>query len=143
MVFDIGIFETFDETKSSWERWLTRFESSYDICALKNDIKLKLLLHFIGIDTFDLLCEKFAPSTPEEKTYEVMKNTLKAIFDPSPLEIVENYRFHLRKQAEDESVEEFSIALRKLALHCKFGNYLDTAYKIDCWRPINSLSRVH
>lgn len=40
---------------------------------------------------------------------------------------MENYRFHLRKQADDESVEEFSIALRKLAIHCNFGAYLSTA----------------
>lgn len=126
---DYSIFEVFDKTKMSWDRWITRFEGSYDIIAPRTDKKQSLLLHYIGMDTYDLLCDKVAPIRPEVKTYEQIKEILKAIFDPTPLEIVENYRFHLRKQADDESVEEFSIALRKLAIHCKFGNYLDTALR--------------
>lgn len=51
------------------------------------------------------------------------------MYDTSLLEIVENYRFHLRKQAEDKTVEEYSIALRHMAIHCNFGNYLDTTLR--------------
>lgn len=126
---DCGIFKYFDKPKMIWDRWLTRFEGSYAILAPKDDKKQGLLLHYIGMETYDLLCDKLALVEPEQKTYERIKSILQKVFDPTPLEIVENYRFHLRKQADDESVEEFSIALRKLAIHCNFGNYLDTALR--------------
>jgi len=44
-----------------------------------------------------------------------------------PLEIAENFTFHQRKQQDDESVQQYVIALRKLSIHCKFGDYLNTA----------------
>lgn len=126
---DYSIFEIFDKSKMSWDRWITRFEGSYQIISPREDKKQSLMLHYIGMETYDLLCDKVAPVKPEDRTYEQLKAILKAIFDPTPLEIVENYRFHLRKQADDETVEEFSIALRKLAIHCKFDHYLDTALR--------------
>lgn len=126
---DYSIFEYFDKSKVQWVRWLTRFEGAYAIIAPKSDQKKSLLLHYIGTDTYDLLWDKLAPTTPEAKTYEQLVEILKNVFDPTPLEIVENYRFHLRKQADDETVEEFSIALRKLAIGCKFDTYLDTALR--------------
>lgn len=126
---DYSIFEMFDKAKMTWVRWITRFKGSYQIISPREDKKKSLLLHYIGMETYDLLCDKLAPTTPEEKTYDQIISIHKQIFDPLPLEIVENYRFHLRKQADDGSVEESSIAIRKLAIHCKFGAYLDTALR--------------
>lgn len=96
---DFSVFEKFDKTKMSWERWITRFEGSYDIVGPTEDKKKSLLLHYMGMETFDILCDKLAPAKPAEKTYEQIRDILQAFYDPKPLEIVENYRFHLRKQA--------------------------------------------
>lgn len=54
---------------------------------------------------------------------------MKGFYDPLPLEIAENFRFHQRKQKEDESIQEFLAALQKLSLHYKFGDYLRTALR--------------
>lgn len=54
---------------------------------------------------------------------------MKEHFDPAPVEIVENYKFHLRKQLEGEKVSEFLAALRRMSIHCNFGAYLETALR--------------
>lgn len=126
---EYGIFEKFDKTKMQWSRWVERFEGTLIVVAPEDAKKLPLLLIYMGPETYDLLCDKLAPAKPTDKTYNEVKDILKRIYDPDPLEIMENYRFHLRKQADDETVEEFSIALRKLAIHCKFGEYLCTALR--------------
>lgn len=126
---DYGIFEKFDKSKMQWSRWVERFEGTMTIVAPEDAKKIHLLLIYMGSETYDVLCDKLAPIKPTDRTYDQIKEILKTIYDPDPLEIMENYRFHLRKQADDESVEEFSIALRKLAIHCNFGNYLNTALR--------------
>ena len=43
-----------------------------------------------------------------------------------PSEIVERFRFHTRSRLKDESVADFVAALRAIAVHCNFGDSLDT-----------------
>ena len=38
--------------------------------------------------------------------------------------ITEHFHFHKRDQATQESIADFDAALRKLAVHCEFGNHL-------------------
>ena len=38
--------------------------------------------------------------------------------------ITEHFHFHKRYQAAHESIADFDAALRKLAVHCKFGKHL-------------------
>jgi len=42
------------------------------------------------------------------------------------LEIVKIYTFRKRMQKDGEAAQEYLVALQKLSLHCKFGNYLKT-----------------
>ena len=42
-------------------------------------------------------------------------------------ELSERFHFHKRQQAPGETITEYDAALRKLATHCKFGNYLEEA----------------
>ena len=39
--------------------------------------------------------------------------------------LVERFHFHRHIQAADESIPEFDAALRKLAMHCEFGETLE------------------
>ena len=39
--------------------------------------------------------------------------------------IAKRFHFHKRVQAADESIAEFDAALRKLAIHCEFGEMLE------------------
>ena len=87
-------------------------------------MKIYLLLYHVGPDTYNVICDKLAPAEPQDQKYNEMITTLRLYFDPKPLEIVENYRFHLRKQQEGETIEDYFVALRKLSIHCNYGTVL-------------------
>lgn len=44
--------------------------------------KIHLLLIYMGSETYDLLCDKLAPTKPTEKTYDEIKEVLKKNYDP-------------------------------------------------------------
>lgn len=121
--------EIFDPSQSSWLRWVERLEMAFDIIDCEDNKKVSIILHYMGQRTYNMLCDKISPAKASQLTYAQIVGKLSEHFDPEPLEIVENYRFHLRKQEEGESAEDYLIALRKLSIHCKFGTYLDTALR--------------
>ncbi|XP_055910621.1 uncharacterized protein LOC129944986 [Eupeodes corollae] len=83
----------------------------------------------MGAPTYDVLCDKLLPNLPEDSQYSEITNILKDHFDPKPNEILENYRFHLRKQKESESCADFLVFLKRLSANCIFGSYLNTALR--------------
>ncbi len=50
-------------------------------------------------------------------------------FEPKPLVIAELFHFHLRQQAAGESVSGYIAELRRLAMNCEFGGYLEEALR--------------
>lgn len=124
--------DPFDRHKMKWSRWVERLESAFVLFGVQDGVKLHMLLHYMGGETYDILSDKLAPERPHQKTYDQVVAVLEAHFNPEPLEILENFRFHCRKQADDrpdETIHEYLIALRKLAITCNFGNYLSTALR--------------
>lgn len=121
--------EPFDPSKCTWSRWVERLETAFELLEATEESKQKLLLHYMGQQTYNILCDKLAPVKATTKAYAEIETLLKEHFDPAPLEIVENYKFHLRKQMEGEKVAEFLVALRRMSIHCNFGAYLETALR--------------
>ncbi|XP_018406799.1 PREDICTED: uncharacterized protein K02A2.6-like [Cyphomyrmex costatus] len=83
----------------------------------------------MGPSAFDILCDQLDPADPFSQDYESLTAKLEEFYDPAPLEIAENFKFHQRRQIEGEQVQQFAAALHKLSLHCKFGSYLKTALR--------------
>ena len=54
---------------------------------------------------------------------------LKSHFEPKPVVIAKRFHFYRRNQAPGETVKDFLAELRKLAINCKFGNFLDDALR--------------
>nr|XP_029711580.1 uncharacterized protein LOC115256768 [Aedes albopictus] len=126
------IIDPFDRHKMKWSRWVERLEGAFNLFGVQPDTRLFLLLHFMGGETYDILCDKLAPEKPQQRTYADIVAALEDHFNPEPLEILENFRFKCRRQGDDrpdESIDEYLIALRKLAITCKFGDYLNTALR--------------
>lgn len=121
--------EPFDRTKTTWSRWVERFQLALDIFGADKRKRKKYILHFMGSETYNVLCDRIYPKTPNELNFVEVGETLKEYFDPVPNEILENYRFHLCKQKEEQSCDDFIKELRRLSAHCKFENYLDTALR--------------
>ncbi|XP_024893887.1 uncharacterized protein LOC112468774 [Temnothorax curvispinosus] len=121
--------EPFDSTVTNWSRWLLRLEGAFRIFTIKDEARVPYLLHYVGATSFDILCNRLSPQDPFEASYATLTRSLGEFYDPAPLEIAENYKFHQRKQKDGETVQEFLAALHKLSVHCKFGYYLKTALR--------------
>nr|XP_029717032.1 uncharacterized protein K02A2.6-like [Aedes albopictus] len=67
----------------------------------------------MGSETYDVICDKVAPDSPRTKTYQDIVATVAAKDAASA----------------DETVDEYLVALRRIAVTCNFGAYLDTALR--------------
>ncbi|XP_055492769.1 uncharacterized protein LOC129697988 [Leucoraja erinacea] len=50
-------------------------------------------------------------------------------FNPKPLEIAESYKFCTRNQKQNETINEYIVALKNLTFHCNFGTFLRCALR--------------
>ncbi|XP_055584942.1 uncharacterized protein K02A2.6-like [Uranotaenia lowii] len=124
--------EPFDRNRMKWSRWVDRLEFSFTLFGIREDFRLFMLLHYMGGENYDIVCDKLSPRRPQEQTYAQIVALLEAHFNPVPLEILENFRFKCRKQGDErpeETIDEYLVALRKLAITCNFGDYLNTALR--------------
>ncbi|GJQ73829.1 hypothetical protein Trydic_g18767 [Trypoxylus dichotomus] len=76
-----------------------------------------------------IICDKTAPKEPADFKYEELVDLMNQHYNTEPLEIAENFKFHMRKQQEGETINDFISALRMLVIHYKFGRYLETALR--------------
>ena len=125
-----GKLEPFDAASEVLTDYLERF----DFYCVANDVrseskKRAIFLTSIGQATFEKAKALISPRALDATPFEDIKNALKAHFSPAKIEIAERYKFFQRKQSSSESVAEYVASLRKLAVHCNFGSYLDTALR--------------
>ncbi|KMQ93024.1 hypothetical protein RF55_6914 [Lasius niger] len=121
--------EFFDPEITTLQRWLQRLEGAFAICGINGTAKTAYLIHYMGAAAFDTVCDRLSEEDPFQATFEAIKAILYDIYQPEPLEIAENFKFHQRKQEEGESIQQFVTALHKLSVHCRFGAYLKTALR--------------
>lgn len=120
----------YNKEEMQWSTWHDRLEGMFAILDIKTEEKKRMnILHYIGLQNYENLVIKLSPVKPKDRTYTELVQLLESEFSPAPNEIVENYRFHLRKQRDGESINDFVAALRKLAIKCKFDTYLNTALR--------------
>lgn len=86
-----------------------------------------------------LLRNLLLPEKPSDKTFADLTALMKTYFNPKPLVIAERYKFSQRQQKAGETVKEFVAALRKLAEHSNFGDFLNKALRD---RLVSGLSSI-
>ena len=70
-----------------------------------------------------------APELPKDKSFDELKGLLVSHYSPKPILIAERYKFHRRNQHESETVAQFVVELKRLALKCEFGTFLEDALR--------------
>ncbi|KAJ1188336.1 hypothetical protein NDU88_005097 [Pleurodeles waltl] len=109
-----------------WKKWKKIFENYARVCGtnLSGERKQALLLHCLGGEGQEVL-ENLPPLSQADQRglneYEICARQLDLHYLPKISTIMERYHFGLREQGKEESVEEYIMALRKLASSCKFG----------------------
>lgn len=117
--------DPFDRDKTKWTRWVKRLEGAFRMFEIPDNRRKDYLLHYMGASSYDLLCDHITPAEPENKTYEELVNTMRAFYDPEPLEMVEVWKFRSRKQKEGETIMQFITELQRDTKFCKFEGYLE------------------
>ena len=124
-----GCLTEFQPDSDSIKAYLERVTLYFTANAIPAAKQVPILLSSIGASTYSLLADLVAPQLPSEKSFAEISQVLRNHFEPTRAVIAERFYFHKRDQAAGESIAEFDAALRKLAIHCKFGKTLDEALR--------------
>nr|CAI5855961.1 unnamed protein product [Callosobruchus analis] len=76
--------ETFNIAQTKWSRWVKRLEVAFRVFNVPDDLKLPYLLHFMGPEAYDTLCDKLAPNSPEDRTYNEVVQMMDQFYNPCP-----------------------------------------------------------
>ena len=124
-----GRLEAFEPEGENITTYLERVELYFAANNIADDKQTSVLLTVIGTKNYGIIKSLVAPVQPKDKTYTELEAVLKAHFQPKPLLIAERFRFYQRNQAAGESVLDYVAELRRLAISCDFGEFLDQALR--------------
>ena len=128
----VGQIGTFDPSKESVDQYSERLDMFFlanDIKEDKTDLRKALFLSEVGVEIYNVMTDLVSPAKPKDKSLQDLITAIKNHFNPVPLEMSETTKFWRRLQKPDESVAEYSRALRQMAVHCNFGNFLERALR--------------
>ena len=126
MYGQLGEFNPDSEKISTYLERLNLFIEANSVDA---DKKVAVLLTVIGAKDYALLQGLVAPANPREKSVDELMQALRSHYEPKPVIIAERFRFYKRSQSSGETIAAFVAELRRLAINCDFGNFLDDALR--------------
>ena len=122
-----GKVEEFDCKQEEWSQYVERLGYYFAANGVEDPVRKKaIFLTLIGPCTYKILRSLVHPSTPGEKSYNELVQSLTAHFEPKPSEIVQRFRFNTRFRKTGESIAKYVSELRALAQYCNFGETLET-----------------
>ena len=70
-----------------------------------------------------MLRNLLALELPKDSSFGELKELLVSHYSPKPILIAERFKFHRQNQHESETVAQFVVELKRLALKCEFGTF--------------------
>lgn len=125
----IGNLAPFDENVELFSDYADRCASFLTANKVADEDRIHTFLAMVGPATYKLLNMLTSPDKPSTKTYDELITLLKGHFSPTPIEIAERDRFWSCKQYENESVSDFIVRLKSLAVHCNFDTFYPQALR--------------
>ncbi|GFR90881.1 hypothetical protein ElyMa_004314700 [Elysia marginata] len=122
--------DKFEEIIESFTNYKERLDAHCVANSISDDKKSACLLSALGAKAYGTLRSLTAPALPSTKSYEELCAILTSHFCPKPLEIMERFKFHKKKnQDSSESIPKFITTIKRLSEHCNFGANLNTALR--------------
>ena len=88
---------------------------------------------------YGVLRNLLAPESPKDKSFVEVKELLISHYSPKPILVAERVKFHCRHQHESKTVAQFVVELKRLALKCEFGTFLEEALRDHLLCKLKSL----
>ena len=95
------------------------------------------LVTLLGKSGFSTLKDLCLPDKPLSKSYTELCKLLQTHYDPKASVAAESYRFHQATQGA-ETAKDFANILKRLAVNCQFGDYLQRALRDQFVRGLRS-----
>ena len=124
-----GQLTAFDPEAENISTYLERVSLYFAANDIGDGKKVSVLLTEIGTKNYGIIRSLVAPALPQDKTFADLVTVLTDHFQPKPLIIAERFRFYQRNQGPTESVLDYVAELRRLAITCDFGTFLDQALR--------------
>lgn len=110
------------QSDESFNNFIRRLEVflllKYQSCD--NKMKVYILLHSLTPLVHQQLYDLCSPENPLEKTYDELVKLLSDHIDPKPSKWALQHKFITRTQQTQESIMDFSLALKKMSVNCEF-----------------------
>ena len=112
----------YNPSKEEWENYQRRLNAWMRINQIQNAEKVDAFIAMVGPEVIDLLVALCAPAQIETKTYAQLTELIKNHYTSGSNELIESFSFDERIQKEGESIAEYIVALKKISIHCGFGD---------------------
>ena len=120
-----GKVHSFDPQNDDWPTYVERLGHYFMANKVTAEAqKRSILLTVCGTSTYKLLRSLVKPGALDTTSYDDLVKLVKAHYNPKPSAIVQRFHFNSRSRGRDETVANFVAALRELALHCDYRDYL-------------------
>ena len=120
----------FNPALDDWTSYAERVEFYFEANGVTDASKKRArLLSSCGAQTYKLIRNLTAPSTPMEMTYKDIVKRVHDHYQPKTSTAVERLKFHSRVRKSNESVATFICQLRELSQFCDFGENLEEMLK--------------
>ncbi|XP_044167171.1 uncharacterized protein K02A2.6-like [Acropora millepora] len=136
----VGQVGEYVDGKEDIASYIERIELYFAANYVEKDNEVVTLLAVIGADAYGILRNLLAPQRPKDKSFDELKEVLIGHYSPKPILIAERFKFHRRNQLESESIAQFVVELKRLALRCEFGTFLEEALRD---RLVYELKNIH
>lgn len=124
---------TTKEPFKGYSNW-TVYKKQLDCFFLVNGIEenkktLLLLITKLSPEVYKILQTLCLPNTLAQKSYKELTELLAEHYQPKHGKFIKKFKFRQRKQQQNETVQQFITALRKLTNQCKFSDTEKTILK--------------
>ena len=117
------LFETFNQAKEDFEDYIIRLKNYFIIAKIKEEQKAPYMISILGAEHFKTLKGLAAPEDVNSWDFEKIVNTMKDHFCKKNSQIYERYLFHKMSQSKFETINDFTLRLRKQCEKCNYTNF--------------------
>ncbi|CAI5780741.1 Hypothetical predicted protein [Podarcis lilfordi] len=118
----------FAPASESWDSYLARFDcylQANELTQVSQERKQGLFLSLCGPEVFETARALVAPEAVQATPWDTIQERLRNHYAPKPSKIAARHAFYQRNQAEGESINNYTTALRQAAMHCEFRDLDD------------------
>lgn len=107
------------------EDYFKRFQWALNLSRIAENQWASFARVHMGTELNTALKFLVSPKSPEELTFEQIRDTLKKHMDRAKNKFAESIRFRQICQQKDETVANFALRLRQGAVYCEYEEFLD------------------